>query len=919
MKTRTAVLAAVVLAACASVTCGQDGRAVGTKVAPFTEGDRVVFLGDSITHGGWYIAYLQYFWQLRNPGKRITFLNGGICGHTAKSGLDRFDWDIAPEKPNRVFIMFGMNDVSRGNRWNPAKSGPEDLAARRKTVDDFRRNMRALIAKCRGIGADVTLITPTPYDEYSKLIAKPASRGVNEQGLRSLAAATRELAAEEGVGFVEFHDILTPILRDNPSIRFLSDRVHPHDDGHLLMAVLVMEATGFPAEVDGAGFDAAGGARTFTYSPRALPLPANADYRSDDRLFPLTEKFNREIIRIKGLPAGIYRLKAAGREIGVHSAAELAGGVNIATCDTPSQRKADKGLGEKAAPLKKLAGRLRGLPQGYFEILKRGGDINDQASSFAKLDEWIEELRVANAENGHYYRYYGREVKSFKELYPIRDAEKARLEALRQDIFDWCRPEPFEIAVEPLARATFAAEGDGSFKVTEETADGRYFCEYAPTVNASAKPPVPGVIRACGLPNGAYNLRLGDVFFGEFSAQEFADGVDIGRTATHCLYAVIPPLPPYVVRIEKVRIAADVPELAGKDRAKLKDVFENQVFGKRPVERPPVERFVQLSPDESVCDGRGLKRRMKAVLGNGKGGEIEVRFTAYIPSKPGRHPSFILVAPHDPDRIAEPVSATRPARMPVSELLERGYAGISYKNNDCALDKEGRLMTNGVWEVFGPTGAERTPTSWGAISAWAWGASRVMDWVETCPELDAARVAVVGLSRCGKTALWAGASDERFALTVSCCSGCGGAKLNRADLPASEHFVHLKTAQPHWFCKNFYRKAGREECASFDMHELVAMCAPRLVLIASASEDNWAGPSGEFMSGLLASPAWEKSGKRGLVAPEGYPPPATPLQEGLIAYHRRIGKHGQTSYDWQRYMDFADAHGFLRSNQGRMK
>ena len=779
--------------------------------APFNEGDRVVFLGDSITHGGWYIAQLQYIWNLRNPGKRITLINGGICGNTAATGLFRFDWDIAPEKPNRVFIMFGMNDVGHGAFWNGAKATEKDFATRRRKIATFRENMRALIAKCRAIGAEVTLLTSTPYDQYSTLIAKPASMGVNDPGLFSIAQATQDLAEDEKLGFVNLYDALTPILRDNPDVKFLADRVHPHDDGHLLMAALVLDAMSFPAKVGEANFDASKGERTFTYHPTALPIPAGKVYRSDDRMYPLTAKFNQEIIRIKGLPKGAYGLSAAGRPIGTYSADQLAKGVNIATLDTPSQRKAQEGV-KIATQLKKLAGRLRGLPQSYVQVMKRGGDINDQASCFAKVDEWIEELRVANLAGGHYYRYYAGEVKQFKELYPRREEEKARLEQLREELYRFClNPEPFEIAVAPIALQA-------------------------------------------------------------------------------------------------------VPDCANMDRPALKALFEENVFGVRPVERPPVETFEPVGPDEDIFNGLGVRRRMKMTFGDGKGKTVDVRFTAYIPKKDGRHPAFLIIAPHDPDTIYERVSPGRPDRMPVRDLLKRGYAGISYRNSDCAFDHaDGKAMTNGVWAVFGPFGsAARSRTSWGAISAWAWGASRVMDWIETQPELDAQHVAVVGLSRCGKTALWAGASDERFALTVSCCSGCGGAKLNRADLPLSEHIADLKRNFPHWFANSYYEWAGRDTEAPFDMHGLVALCAPRLVIVTSATCDEWAGPYGEFESCRLASKAWEKAGKRGLVAPDGFPLPDTPLQKGSLAYHLRTGPHDQTHYDWNRYMDFTDAKGWTK-------
>ena len=105
-----------------------------SKTEAFREGEKVLFLGDSITHGGWYVAQLQYIWQLRNPGRRATFVNCGICGNTAKSGLDRFDWDVAPERPDRIFIMFGMNDVGHGGYWNPETADARAFAARRRQV-----------------------------------------------------------------------------------------------------------------------------------------------------------------------------------------------------------------------------------------------------------------------------------------------------------------------------------------------------------------------------------------------------------------------------------------------------------------------------------------------------------------------------------------------------------------------------------------------------------------------------------------------------------------------------------------------------------------------------------------------------------------------------------------------------------------
>jgi len=166
---------------------------------------------------------------------------------------------------------------------------------------------------------------------------------------------------------------------------------------------------------------------------------------------------------------------------------------------------------------------------------------------------------------------------------------------------------------------------------------------------------------------------------------------------------------------------------------------------------------------------------------------------------------------------------------------------------------------------------------------------------------------VVGHSRGGKTALWCGAADTRFALTISNDSGCSGAKLNRMDLPDSESIARITKAFPHWFCANYSRYAGNEAALLFDQHMLIALMAPRLVYVASASGDTWAGPPGEFRSCVLASPVWKLYGLKGLVG-DTFPPPDSPLQEGCIGYHLRSGKHDLTLYDWARYMDFADKH-----------
>jgi hypothetical protein len=191
------------------------------------------------------------------------------------------------------------------------------------------------------------------------------------------------------------------------------------------------------------------------------------------------------------------------------------------------------------------------------------------------------------------------------------------------------------------------------------------------------------------------------------------------------------------------------------------------------------------------------------------------------------------------------------------------------------------------------------------LGAWGWGLSRALDYLETIPEVNAGQVVVFGHSRLGKTALWAGAQDERFAVVISNNSGEGGASLARRNYGEN---IACSIEHASWrYCRRFCDFVDRENELPFDQHMLLGLVAPRPVYVASATKDSLADPQGEFLSAVHAEPIYGLFGLRG-IGTSTWPPAADTSLGEAIGYHLRTGEHAITEFDWHEYLDFADRH-----------
>jgi len=359
-------------------------------------------------------------------------------------------------------------------------------------------------------------------------------------------------------------------------------------------------------------------------------------------------------------------------------------------------------------------------------------------------------------------------------------------------------------------------------------------------------------------------------------------------------------------------------------RAEIMRLFEKNQFG-RALGNPKDVSFVVFDKLTPVFEGKALRKQVTMRFGDGPMADLLI----YLPAKT-EEPSPLLLnisflancqTVNDPgvkegkiwngEKQRVPAGNESPfPKIDVMQFIERGYGFATVYYGDIDPDFKEGLPYGIRSQYLNPGQSIPAPDEWGTIAAWAWGLSRAMDYFETDPGIDARRVAITGVSRLGKTALWTAASDTRFAMAIPSCSGQGGAALSRRNYGETIKLIALPQRYGYQFCGNYAKWGDNPNSAPMDAHMLIALMAPRPVLLQTGDTDKWSDPLGEFKAAVAAEPVYELFGKKGLGTGQ-IPASGNPILHD-IGYYMHHGGHGMNAIDgtsdWNVYLDFMDLH-----------
>lgn len=358
-------------------------------------------------------------------------------------------------------------------------------------------------------------------------------------------------------------------------------------------------------------------------------------------------------------------------------------------------------------------------------------------------------------------------------------------------------------------------------------------------------------------------------------------------------------------RLPKILVAEDGTTITTaelwekKRRPELINMFREWIYGREP-ERPTRMSFKYDLLEDALTEKADQKSVTITI--QGRNGIAEIHFNVFFPKQmKSPVPAFLLLDNREM-AIEQIKKGEFTPFFPVEHLIENGYAAANVHISEFDPDYDDGFK-NGFHGIMDSSSCPRSKNAWATISAWAWGASLIMDYFEVDQDVDEERIALVGHSRGGKAALWAGALDQRFAMIVSNNSGNTGAAISRGK--KGETIRDINTVFPHWFTENYKLFNDREYELPIDQHQLLALIAPRLLYVSSASNDDWADPESEFLSVSLLEDVYQLYGLHS-IGPSPFPKNDISVMKGNVGYHVRTGEHNLVEFDWNCFIDFAN-------------
>ena len=418
------------------------------------------------------------------------------------------------------------------------------------------------------------------------------------------------------------------------------------------------------------------------------------------------------------------------------------------------------------------------------------------------------------------------------------------------------------------------------------------------------------------------------------SAADVVAGIPVNYTeANSGTYTLPDPL-----KLNDGRPVKDAKTWFEKRRPEIRKLIEENWYGRAPG-RPKEMTFEVVEQGTPAFDGKAIRRQITIYFTKERTGP-RMELLIYLPANAkGPVPVFLNMsfsannlAVADPnikigrrwDRESRTqvaadapptgagaagggTAARRATRgLPVEQFIAHGIGIATFNKDDLAPDFVGSegLGVKALYLKRGLTAPESG--EWGAIAAWAWGASRALDYFETDKGVDARRVAIYGVSRLGKTALWTGAADERFAMVIASCSGEGGAAIARRNYGETLAHMAAPTRFPYQFAGNYAKYANRVNEWPVDANMLISLIAPRPLLLQTGNTDKWSDPYGEFLAAVAAEPVYTLVGKRGLGTTQ-FPAAGQPILHDL-GYFMHDGGHGAVPSDFDVYIKFLTMH-----------